>query len=92
MALAPKKAATINLRIDATQLAMIDKAIALQKKDRTSFILDLAYQEAINVVLDRRLYLLDEDGFNRFESILNSAPRDLPALKALLLKKAPWEK
>ncbi len=84
---ARKKAATINLRVDAAQLAFIDKATALQKKDRTSFILDLVYQEAINIMLDRRLFLLDEKKFNEFESILNSTPKDLPKLKALFGEK-----
>lgn len=92
MAHALKKEATINLRVDASQLALIDKATSLQKKDRTSFILDIVYREAINVLLDRRLFLVDEQQFDEFENILNSAPRDLPKLKALLLKKAPWEK
>jgi len=92
MAYTRKKEATINLRIEPSQLAMIDKATRLQNKDRTSFILDVAYREAINVLLDRRLFLLDEEQFNEFENILNSEPRDLPKLKALLQKKAPWEK
>jgi len=37
MAHTGKKEATINLRVDSTQLALIDKATSLQKKDRTKF-------------------------------------------------------
>lgn len=92
MAYARKKEATINLRVDTSQLALIDEATSLQKKDRTNFILDVVYREAVNVILDRRLFTLDEQSFSEFENILNAAPRELPKLKALLQKKPAWEK
>lgn len=92
MEFSPKKEPkSINLRINSAKLALIDKATSLQKKDRTNFILDAAYKAAVNVILDRRLFLVDEQLFDKIENILNSPPQDLPKLKALLRKRAPWE-
>jgi len=46
----------------------------------------------VNVTLDRRLFLLDEDQWDTLESILDAPPKALPKLAALLNKKAPWNK
>ena len=87
-----KKSEVINIRVDTSQLALIDKATAILKKDRSSFILDVVNREAIDAILDRRLFLLDEAQYNELERIFNSPARKLPRLKALLHKKAAWEK
>ena len=56
-------------------------------------MLEVACREAMDVLLDQRLFLLNEEQFQAFESALNTP---LPAdnqkrIQNLLDKKAPWE-
>ena len=86
------KTAPINMRVEPSQHALLTKAAALLKKDRSAFILDVACREAENVLLDQRLFQLDEEAFNAFESALEAPMADNQKLKDLLTEKAPWEK
>lgn len=85
--------APINLRAQPTQRQLIDKAASLMGKSRSDFMLEVACREAMDVLLDQRLFLLNEEQFQAFESALNTP---LPAdnqkrIQNLLAKKAPWE-
>lgn len=85
------KTAPINMRVEPAQHALLTRAAALLNKDRTAFILDVACREAENVLLDQRLFQLDDEAFAAFEAAL-AAP--LPAnakLKTLMAGPAPWE-
>ena len=55
-------------------------------------MLDAACREATSVLLDQRLFLLDEKAFRRFNDALDKAPADNPRLRRLLATKAPWER
>lgn len=86
------KTAPINMRVEPSQHALLTKAAALLKKDRSAFILDVACREAENVLLDQRLFQLGEEAFNAFEDTLEAPIADNQKLKDLLKEKAPWEK
>ena len=86
-----EKRKAIALKVLPSQRSIIDRAAVLSGKNRTEFILDVAYREAINVILDRRLFVLDDEAFQRFEEALNSPPKANPKLQLLLDTKAPWE-
>ena len=83
---------TINLRIEEERRALIDRAAEAAGKDRTQFVLDAATREATSVLLDQRYFQLDADAFARFNAALDSPPADNPRLRALLSRKAPWER
>jgi uncharacterized protein (DUF1778 family) len=55
-------------------------------------MLGAACQEAESVLLDRRYFVLSEEAFKRFTAMLDSPPKDNPALRRLLQTKAPWER
>jgi uncharacterized protein (DUF1778 family) len=82
----------ISLRTRPAQLNLIDRAAAARGKDRTAFMLEASCREAENVLLDRRLFQLDEDAWNRFTAALDAPPEANPALAALLARKPLWEK
>lgn len=44
----------INIRATDEERAVIDYAASLVNKNRTDFIIELAYQEAKNIILDQR--------------------------------------
>jgi uncharacterized protein (DUF1778 family) len=85
------KTAPINMRVKPEQHALLTKAAALLHMDRTSFILDIACREAENVLLDQRLFYLDEEEFEAFEAALEAPIPDNAKLRTLLAKPSPWE-
>lgn len=85
------KTAPINMRVEPSQHALLTKAAAVLHKDRSTFILDVACREAENVLLDQRLFYLEDDDFNAFEATLNAPLPDNERLKALLVEVSPWE-
>jgi len=83
---------SINLRTDARSRDLIDRAAEALGKNRSEFMLEAARREATAVLLDRRLFLLDDPAFRRFTAALDAAPAENPRLRRLLLSRAPWER
>ena len=92
MAETQNRAAPINIRARATQRNLIDKAAAMLNKNRSDFMLEAACREAENVLLDQRLFLVDDKARRAFEALIDAPVKDNPALRKLLHDKAPWEK
>ncbi len=86
------RAAPINIRARTTQRNLIDKAAAMLNKNRSDFMLEAACREAENVLLDQRLFLVDDKACQAFETLIDAPVNDNPGLRKLLHDKAPWEK
>lgn len=87
-----KRDATINIRVRQQQKDLIDEAAAVLGKNRSDFMLESACREAESVLLERRVFMLDEAAWQRFTALLDAPPRDIPQLRQLLATPAPWEK
>lgn len=85
------KTAPINMRVEPSQHALLTKAAKMLKKDRSVFILDVACREAENVLLDQRLFQLDDEAFTAFEAALDAPVPDNAKLKSLLASPSPWD-
>lgn len=85
------KTAPINMRVEPSQHALLTKAAAVLHKDRSAFILDVACREAENVLLDQRLFYLEDNDFKLFEAALSAPLPDNDKLRALLAEASPWE-
>lgn len=83
--------ASINIRALSSQRNLIDKAAMVRNKTRSDFMLEAACNEAENVLLDRRLFCLNDEDYEAFELTLKAPVKDNPALRDLLNKRAPWE-
>lgn len=81
---------SINLRIEAQTRDLIDEAAALQGKTRTEFMVESARAQAIDVLLDQRLFTLDGVSFDGFVDALDNPPMPGPKLRALLRRKPVW--
>ena len=92
MAETQNRAAPINIRARPTQRNLIDKAAAVLNKNRSDFMLEAACREAENVLLDQRLFLVDDNAYQAFETLMDAPVKDNSALRRLLNDKAPWEK
>ena len=82
---------TINLRASRKQKALIDRAAEALGRSRSDFMLDTACREAEAVLLDRRYFVLSEEAFDRFTTMLDQPPKSNPKLRRLLATKPPWE-
>ena len=51
---------TINLRADQAKRALIDRAAEKVGKNRSEFMLEAACRQATEVLLDQRLFVVDE--------------------------------
>ncbi|MFZ1101326.1 MAG: DUF1778 domain-containing protein [Hyphomicrobiaceae bacterium] len=89
---ATTKKTSINIRVPEQTRQLIDNAAAVVGKTRTEFMLESARQHAIDVLLDQRLFFLDEDQLKAFMAVLQNPPRANRQLKKLFMGKAPWEK
>ena len=83
---------SINLRTDATSRDLIDRAAEALGKNRSEFMLEAARREATAVLLDRRLFLIDDRAFRRFIAALDAPPAENPRLRRLLRTRPPWER
>lgn len=81
---------TLNLRIQPSLRDLIDQAAEATGKNRTEFILSAACREAESVLLDQRLFRIDNERFEALNAALDQPPGDLSALRRTLSVKAPW--
>jgi len=73
-------------------LDLISTAAALEGKTRTEFMLDSARRNALEALLDRRLFHLDEAQHEAFMAALDNPPKPSPALRELMSAPSPWDR
>ena len=83
---------SINLRIEANTRQLIDDAAAILGKTRTEFMVESARRQAIDVLLDQRLFVLNSDRYDAFMQALDNPPAPGPKLRALLRRVPAWQK
>ncbi|MBB3357629.1 MULTISPECIES: DUF1778 domain-containing protein [unclassified Novosphingobium] len=82
---------SINLRIEAATRQLIDEAAAILGKTRTEFMIESARQQAIDVLLDQRLFALESQDHAAFMAALDNPPEPGPRLKALMRRVPTWQ-
>ncbi len=83
---------SINLRIESDTRQLIDDAASALGKTRTEFMIDIAREQAINVLLDRRYFALGSERFDDFMNALDNPPAPGPRLRSLLRREPAWKK
>ena len=85
--------APINIRAKTSQRDLIDISANLVSKSRTDFMLEVACREAQDILLDHRLFLLDDNQFNAFVEELDApmTPERQARIDNLMSRKSPWE-
>jgi uncharacterized protein (DUF1778 family) len=83
---------SINLRIETRTRQLIDDAAAILGKTRTEFMIESARREAIDVLLDQRLFMLDSERYDAFMNALDNPPPPGPKLRSLLRRVPAWQK
>jgi uncharacterized protein (DUF1778 family) len=83
---------SINLRIETHTRQLIDEAASILGKTRTDFMIESARQNAIDVLLDQRLFSLDLKRYEAFMHALDHPPAPGPKLRSLLRRIPAWQK
>jgi uncharacterized protein (DUF1778 family) len=87
-----RRDAVVNLRMSKGVRDLIDEAAAALGKTRTDFIIDSSRKQATDVLLDQRLFALDEKQYDAFLRALDAPPAPNEKLKRALCAKAPWDR
>lgn len=82
---------SINLRVEAETRRLIDEAAALLGKTRTDFMVESARKQAIDVIVDQRLFVLEAGDHDAFVEALDRPPPPGPKLQALLRRRPAWK-
>ncbi len=59
----------------------------MESIELSEFVADCARHEAVDVIVDRRVFQLDQQQMTEFENILNRPVRENPRLQQLLTEK-----
>jgi uncharacterized protein (DUF1778 family) len=86
------RSARLGLRATPQQEAVLRRAAEASHKSMTDFILDSACQAAEQVLLDQRLFLVDDSQAQALLDLLDRPEQDNAGLRELFSRRAPWSK
>lgn len=81
----------INIRATDEERAVIDYAAGLVNKNRTDFIIEKAVHEAQNIILDQRVFVLDDARYQEFIKQLEAPVQNVEGRQRLMDAKPEWK-
>ncbi len=87
MAMSQTRDARLELRLSKDVKSLLQQAADSMGKKLSEFVLDCARHEAVDVIADRRVFLLNQQQMAEFENILNRPVRENAALQQLMAAK-----
>lgn len=81
----------INVRATDEERAIIDYAASLVNKNRTDFIIERAVLEAQNIILDQRVFILDDSRYQAFIQQLEAPVQNVEGRQRLMDAKPEWK-
>jgi uncharacterized protein (DUF1778 family) len=84
--------ATIHIRAPRQTKELIEAAASSVGKSLSEFTLETARRQAVNVLLDQRLFALDSVQHAVFMQALDNPPPAGSKLKALMRRRPLWQK
>lgn len=87
----PLRDKQINVRATDEERAVIDYAASLVNKNRTDFIIEKAVHEAQNIILDQRVFVLDDARYQAFIKQLEAPVENIEGRHRLMNVKPEWK-
>ena len=81
----------LSIRIPAAELALIDRAAAIDQCSRTEFIRAASLNAAQEVLLSRKLLHLNARAFDQFAVAMDGPATVSAQMLGVLRRKAPWK-
>lgn len=72
------------MRVDADQKALLEAASRAAGASVSTFVLKAATEAAADVLADRRVFVLDDDGWRLFDEALERPAQEVAGLRELL--------
>jgi uncharacterized protein (DUF1778 family) len=89
---AARKDDLIQIRASAATKAILNRAATLRGQKLSEFMLESARVRAEEIILDQRLFALDDDAYKQFIAILDAPAKPGKALRAKMKRKPAWER
>ncbi len=86
-----QKTERIDIRTSFTARAVLQQAASSVNKTVSEFLLDTGLSAASEVLADRRVFALNDEQWNQFQEVLDTDPKDKPALKKLLSDRSVFD-
>lgn len=87
----PVRDKQINIRATDEERAVIDYAASLVNKNRTDFILERAVNEARNIILDQKVFILDDARYQAFIEQLEAPVQNTEGRQRLMDVEPEWK-
>lgn len=87
----PVRDKQINIRATDEERAVIDYAASLVNKNRTDFILERAVNEARNIILDQKVFILDDARYQAFIEQLEAPVQNTEGRQRLMDEEPEWK-
>jgi len=85
------KSERIELRTTPSMKALLQRAATSSHKNVTEFLLEAGIAAAEDALVDRRLFLLNDEHWSAFQEVLDRPVLSKPRLSRLLLEKSVLE-
>jgi uncharacterized protein (DUF1778 family) len=89
---AQAKDVPVNFRAKQAQRDLIDRAAQQLSKTRTDFIVDTMTEKATEVLLDQRLFIVDEEQYQANIDILETPLSENEGYQRLVARKPAWDR
>lgn len=81
----------ISLRVPEERLSIIDRGAAARGQNRSEFLIESSYREAVAAISESPIVHMDDDMYDAFVAALEAPANPNDRLKSVLTTKAPWE-
>ena len=87
----PTRSEKLDLRLTSRDKRILQEAAAVERRSVTEFVLHSALSRAEETLLDRRVFYVDAETYDRFMQALDAPPREIPRLKRLLTEPSVFD-
>ncbi|MDQ6992451.1 MAG: DUF1778 domain-containing protein [Mariprofundus sp.] len=84
MAVTHARSSRLELRLSSDVKSLLQQAADAMGKKLSEFVIDSARHEAVDVIADRRVFLLDDQRMAEFEAILDRPVQENAKLKKMM--------
>lgn len=81
----------LSIRADQKQKHLLRRAAEARNTTVSQFVLEASLREADRVLQDETILRVSEEEYAHLCRLMDAPARDLPALRALVKERAPWD-
>jgi uncharacterized protein (DUF1778 family) len=89
---ASKTTPMLSFRMDVSTRDLVDRAASAIGQNRTDFMITTLREKAVEVLLNQRLFSLNDEAWAAFTESLDNPPPPNAKLKALLAREPIWDR